>query len=108
VKVIYVAGKYTGGSEWNTYLNIHRAKVAARKLWGEGWVVICPHANTAFFGGPENHEIDRLRWLNGDIEILSRCDAIFMLRGFEQSRGAKRELEVAIERGLEVYYEGGN
>ena len=44
-------------------------------------------------------------WMNGGLKFLEFCQAIFMLKGFEQSVGAKRELEVAVEKGLEVYYE---
>ena len=51
MKVIYVAGKYTGKSEWETFLNIQHARVVAHDLWYKGWAVICPHSNTAFFGG---------------------------------------------------------
>jgi len=105
MKVIYVAGKYTGKSEWEIYNNIHHARLVAHRLWGEGWAVICPHANTAFFGGPETHDIDRMKWLNGDLEILSRCDAIYMLLGWECSLGAKQEYAVARKLGKKVYFE---
>ena len=105
IKLIYVAGKYTGKSDWETYLNIHKAKVAAKRLWDEGWAVICPHANTAFFSGEEDHEVDRLKWIEGDLEMLWRCDAIYMLRDFRKSRGAMEEYRQAQLRGLEILLE---
>ena len=104
-KVIYIAGKYTGDSDWETYSNIHHARVQAHRLWNEGWAVICPHANTAFFGGPESHEIDWEKWLGGDLEILRRCDAVFMLNNWEDSKGAKAELKEAKRMGIDIYFE---
>ena len=105
MKVIYVAGKYTGGSDWETYKNIHHAREVAHRLWGEGWAVICPHSNTAFFGGPEEHEVDRLKWLEGDLEFIRRSDAIFMLSNYLNSRGALIELKEARKLGLDIYFE---
>ena len=111
MKVIYVAGKYLGECDWDTYCNIHHARIAAKKLWDKGWAVICPHANTAFFGGVGERDRDNLngdwmKWLSGDLEIISRCDAIYMLNNWKDSKGAKMELAKAQELGLEVFYEG--
>ena len=107
MKVIYVAGKYTASSDWQTYLNIHHAREAAYSLWAEGWAVICPHSNTAFFGGAESHDVDRMKWLAGDLEFIRRSDAIYMLWNYKDSQGALMELALAKELGLEIYYERG-
>jgi len=102
MKVIYIAGAYRNGSEWGLVENIRHAEREAIKLWQNGYAVICPHKNTAHFGGLCPDGV----WLDGDIEILKRCDVIYMLSNWQSSVGAKRELEVAIENGLEVRYEG--
>jgi len=78
------------------------ARRAAVKLWREDWAVICPHTNTMFMGSRLGDKM----FLDGDLEIVKRCDAIYMLRGWTDSIGAKRELEVAVENNLEVRYEG--
>jgi hypothetical protein len=39
------------------------------------------------------------------LDQVARCDAIFMLRGWEISPGAVRELECARECELDVYCE---
>ena len=110
MKVIYVAGKYLGNSDWETSLNIHHARLAAWRLWQEGWAVICPHLNTAFFGGvnerdKDNPDGDWRKWIKGDLELISRCDAIYMLNNFRDSKGAKFELEKAQELGKEILFE---
>ncbi len=110
LKVIYVAGKYLGDCDWETYQNIHNARVSAHRLWNEGWAVICPHSNTAFFGGvnerdKDNPNGDWQKWIKGDLEIISRCDAVYMIKGWENSKGAKLELKEAQRLGKEILYE---
>ncbi len=104
MKVIYVAGRYRGES-WNeVWENIIHARTEARKLWLQGWAVICPHANSIFMDGKEG-ETDGV-FLNGDLEIIRRCDAIYMLDNWKESSGAKEELRLAVSLGLEIIYEG--
>lgn len=101
MKLIYVAGPYRSDTEWGLEENIQHAERAARQLWKDGWAVICPHKNTAHFGGVGDDSL----WLDGDIVMLKRCDAIYMLNTWRTSKGAIAEREVAIECGLEVKYE---
>jgi hypothetical protein len=48
-------------------------------------------------------DIPSKAFLDGDLEILRRVDAIFMLPGWENSEGSKGELALAITLGLPVY-----
>lgn len=103
MKVIYVAGKYRGKS-WNeVWENIMHSRTEARKLWLQGWAVICPHANSILMDGAKG-ETDGV-FLEGDLEILKRCNAIYLLKGWEGSEGAKDELGLAQKEGLEILYE---
>ena len=43
-----------------------------------------------------------------DIRNLTDCDIIYMLRGWEHSKGAKLELDVASSCGIEVWLETNN
>ena len=108
MRVIYVAGKYTSDTEWGIWNNIEHASRVARQLWEQGYAVICPHKNTAFFGGAGHSH--RQLWLEGDLEIIrrldpSRGDGLFMLNNYRDSEGAMLERSVAIELGLEIQYE---
>lgn len=101
MKLIYVAGPYRAETPAGRTENILHAASAAMKLWRDGWAVICPHMNTAHFDGCVSDET----FLAGDLAILERCDAIYMLRDWDKSLGARTELAVAQEQGIEVYYE---
>ena len=100
MEVIFVSGKYRGKTEWEVKQNIYHAEKRARMLWMNGFAVVCPHLNTAFLGGSDDSI-----WLEGDLEILKRCDAIYMLDGWEDSEGARKELGLAIKLGKKSYFE---
>ncbi len=121
--LIYVAGPYGADTEYipleelDAYLaspeaqadieaNVQHAMEVAAKLWDAGHAVICPHANT--------HMVSKLtesmtheRWLAGDFQMVQVCDAIYMLRGWQDSRGALAEFECATRNRLLTYFEDG-
>ena len=98
MKVIYVAGPYRGDVE----ANIARAKMAAIALWKRGWAVFCPHTNAAHF---DHAGVEDAAVLAGDLELLRRCDAIFLLNGWEHSEGSRRESNLATKYLIQHYYE---
>ena len=100
MKVIFISGPYRAKTEWELIEHIREAEKAAIELWKKGWAVFCPHKNTAHFGGLCDDSV----WLKGDLEILKRCDAIYMIEGWKDSAGAQKELIIAKENGLEIYY----
>lgn len=103
MKVAYVAGPYRADSIRGVQQNIERASDVAFKYWHKGYAVVCPHKNTALFDGKAFE--DATIWLDGDLEILKRCDVIVMMKNYEDSEGAKAELEFAKKHGLEIIYD---
>ena len=101
MKVVYIAGPYRADSPHGIVQNIRRAEAVALKYWLKGCAVICPHKNTALFDGAAPDHV----WLDGDLEILGRCDAIVMMDGWRKSKGAIAELAYAKRQGLEVVYD---
>lgn len=101
MKVAYIAGPYRSNTVHGIVENIRKAEAVAIKYWQLGYAVICPHKNTALFDGLASDHV----WLEGDIEILKRCDAIVMMQGWEKSSGASKEKLIATEYGIEVIYE---
>lgn len=92
--VIYVAGPYRPriqGDCWAMEQNIRRAEALALEVWACGAVALCPHTMTRHYQGALPDAV----WLDGDLEILRRCDAVVLVEGWESSEGTKREIEEA-------------
>ena len=101
MKVVYVAGPYRAPTEWGVLKNIQRAEELALRVWLAGAACICPHKNTAFFGGAAHDNV----WLDGDKEIVRRCDAVVCTEGWQNSKGASGEVELARAIGIPVFEE---
>lgn len=92
-KRIYIAGPMTGLTEHN-FPAFH---AAADQLRQAGWNVVNPAEN---FGG--RTDLPREDYLRADVALLVGCDAVAMLGGWEDSRGAKLEYLLARELGMPV------
>lgn len=99
MKMVFIAGPYRAPTEWEVVQNIRRAESIALSAWQIGASVICPHKNTAHFGGSAPDRI----WLAGALEQLRRCDAVLCVPGWEKSEGAKGEIALAQELGIPVF-----
>lgn len=99
--IAYIAGPYRANTEWGVEQNIAKAEAVALKYWKLGYAVICPHKNTAHFGGAMPDET----WLEGDIEIMKRCDVVVMSQGWEDSVGSVVEHRIAINLGIKIIYD---
>jgi len=110
MKLIYIAGKYSGLNFNKVEINIRKARNTALKLIQKigslGYFPITPHMNTAHF---EEYEaildgIDYEYWLNGSRELLERCDALLLLDNWNDSNGATKEKEIAEAKGIPIFY----
>ena len=104
MRVAYIAGPYRAKNGRTVLENVRAAEKVAIKYWRLGYAVICPHKNTEFFDGLCPDSV----WLEGDLEIVKRCDVIVMMVGYEESSGAKVELELAASCGIEIIFERGS
>lgn len=98
MKCVYVAGPFRGANAWEIECNIRRAETLALEVWRLGAAAICPHTNTRFFSGAADDSV----WLDGDIEILRRCDAVVLTDDWERSSGARAEVSYALQHGIPV------
>lgn len=100
MKAVYVAGPFRGPNSWEIENNIRRAETLALEVWRMGVACLCPHTNTRFFQGAADDGV----WLEGDLELLARCDAIIMTPDWERSSGARAEEQFARAKGIPVFY----
>jgi len=103
MKSIYIAGPMTGYPEHN-----FPAFQAEAAFWrAVGWNVVSP---AELDGDVPHDELAKLPWqdyLRRDLKFLVDCDAIALLSGWELSRGASLEFDVAQRLGFEIYYPVG-
>ena len=99
MKLVYVAGPYRATTEWQLVQNIRKAEALALEVWQLGIACICPHKNTALLGGAADDSL----WLEGDLEMMRRCDAVICTDDWQRSEGARNEVAEARERGIPVF-----
>lgn len=103
-KSIYVSGPYTAPTREGEDENIARAAAVAAELLAAGWMVFCPHTMSSTIARQYNDIMNWgwEEWLVLDIYWLSKCDAIYMLPGWRESKGAVIEYMVAKGLGLSI------
>lgn len=101
MKLGYVAGPFRGKNHWDIAENIRRAEALALEVWRLGAACICPHSNTAHFQDAAPDHV----WLDGDLEMLARCDFMLMTPDWRRSSGATAEHEFAAQRGIRIFYD---
>ncbi len=100
-KLLYVAGAYSG----NTVQNIEDAEQVSINLVRNGFHVITPHKNTAGYEKYEGKGLDYETWIKMDLDLLSRCDAVYAMVSSTRSIGAMREIEFARQKGMLIIFE---
>lgn len=95
-KIIYISSPYTIGDQ---VANVRRQILVADKLLGMGYIPFCPCLSHFWhFVSPKPWET----WLEIDIAIIPKCDALLRLDG--ESKGADKEVALAKELGIPIFY----
>lgn len=97
--VVYLAGPFRGPDHWAIAENVRQAERLALAVWRSGAACLCPHANTAHFQGAAPDQV----WLDGDLAMLRRCDAVLMTPDWRHSAGARAEREWAVLHRIPVF-----
>jgi hypothetical protein len=97
--VIYVAGPFRGPHHFAIWRNIMRAADLALEVWKLGAVALCPHMNTFCFQGAAPDAV----WLDGDLELVRRCDGLLVTDDWQRSTGARAEVQFAEQHGIPVF-----
>ncbi len=103
-RTIYIAGPMSGHENLN-----HPAFFEAEKwLQAHGWNTINPAAMDIEVGidpSQEMGEYDYEDAASRDIDALEKCDAIYLMAGWQFSKGACWERALARRQDLKRYYQ---
>ena len=94
---VYISGKITGTTDF-----MERFARAEEKLKSEGYAVLNPAYANSYM--PEDSTWEE--YMKVSMVLLQMADAIYMLNGWEDSKGAKQEYKTSINSlHLKVMYE---
>lgn len=101
---IYIAGPMSGlpGNNWQAFDD------KERELRAEGWDVVNPAQLDREAGMKPDEAVDQYNYescASRDIQALSQCSGIYMLSGWQHSKGACWERALAKHWGIRRYYE---
>ncbi len=93
--IIYVAGPMRGYPN-NNFKAFDKAKEKLMHFYE----VITPADSARQHPDAKEHE-----WIRRDIEMVLKCDAIYMLNGWERSMGARAEHAIAVWTQKQIHYQ---
>jgi hypothetical protein len=93
--LVYVIGAYSKNDSGDIQEHIKQAEFVSIRLLRAGYHVFTPHKNTANYEWYEDDFITYRTWIEMDLNILSRCDAIFIMDNAKDSKGSQIEIEFA-------------
>lgn len=95
-KRVYISGAITGTTDY-----LQRFAKAEEELTKQGFSVINPAKVNAQMPGDTTYE----EYMQMSFTMLDMCDYIYMLKGWNTSRGANRELGYALGKSKNIMYE---
>lgn len=100
MRVVYIAGPFTGQTAWEVEQNVRRAEEVGLDVANLGAMPLIPHCNSRFFHG----QINETFWYEGTLELLKRCDAMLVTGVWGSSVGVMAELDLAENLGIPCFH----
>ena len=95
---VYISGPITGTTDY-----MERFAQIERRLMRSGHTVVNPAKVNANLPADTTHA----EYMEMSFTMLDMCDAILMMNGWQQSRGAGMEFDRAVRNGTTIAFEGG-
>jgi hypothetical protein len=101
--LIYTAGKMSAPTKRGWDRNIAQGKAAALELIHLGYAVVCPHLSAHYEDADGYKAVTWADWLANDLAVVRRVDAVLLLPGWRESKGASLEARVARRNGVPTF-----
>jgi len=107
-QLIYFASPYTHSSKHVVHERFEKVTRFTSHLIKKGYFVFSPIVYCHLMAGRYKMPTDWKYWHDFNEEFMSRCDKllIFKLKGWQQSGGIKKEIEMAKKHKIPVEYIG--
>ena len=105
MKRIYIAGPYSAGNVVDVLRNIGKGEDACAKLFALGINPFCPWHDKDFILRNPQGDFDVERFYEYSLAWLEVCDAVYVLNGWRDSNGTRKEIIFAERKGIPVYYQ---
>jgi hypothetical protein len=100
IKVIYVCGSISASTQEQRDLNIQKGKDVGFKIWNLGAMPLVPHLNSqGMFQAGVTAEAIYL----GDLAVVGKCDAMFVMEGWNDSFGCNLEVAWANHKNIPIF-----
>jgi len=104
MKKVYVAGAYSADNVLDVLKNIGRGEEVCAELFLRGYAPFCPWHDKDFVFKRPYHKFTVDMFYDYSIAWLKVCDVMFVTGGWENSAGTKKEIKIAEEMGIPIYY----
>ena len=101
MKRIYIAGAYSADNVLGMLRNIRRGIEKAVELMQMGYAPFCPFLD---FQYGLKADIPLEVYQKASLEWLKVCDVMYVLSGWEHSKGTLNEIKVALLEGIPIAY----
>lgn len=92
---VYVAGPYSAYNVVDVLKNIGRGEKACAELFKEGFAPFCPWHDKSFVINRPEDSFSVKQFYDYSIEWLRVSDCVFLLPGWEDSKGTLAEIKIA-------------
>jgi hypothetical protein len=107
IPVVAIVGKYyavkkDGGPDYDKIEeHIQLAEKFAVEIWNAGFAVFTPHLNTRHF--ETKTKVAESIYQAFDLFILKQVDCIFVLPNWKESKGGRKEIEMALKNSIPIF-----
>lgn len=103
MKRVYVAGAYSADNVLDVLKNIGKGEEYCADLFAMGFAPFCPWHDKSYVMFNWSMDFTVQQFYDFSIAWLKVSDAMFLVPGWEGSKGTLKEIEVAKELGIPIF-----
>lgn len=104
--LVYIAGPYSSENTIDVFNNMRRGMRASTEFLLNGWAPFCPFIDYHYqLQLRDGESLSVQNYYDYSLSWLEVCDKVYVLKGWEGSKGTLNEIKRAEELGIVVEYE---